>query len=124
MKRSIGLLSMLLAMGCAPSSELDSAVGKSSNALLTQGQMIVYDRGDAVPQSDLVEVSPPGGLKPGDTMLGGTVLEGVVKISVRIDYAQGNVTSGIFQATKGKVRIVFPFTEHATVIDGNVTLTD
>ena len=33
-------------------------------------------------------------------------------------------TAGVFQATRGDVLIDFPFTEHATVFKGEVTLTD
>jgi uncharacterized protein len=80
-------------------------------------QMIVYRAGEKVPQAELVDLGPPAGL-------GGTVLEGDPKISARIDYAQGHLLAGVFQATRGKVLIHFPFTEHATILNGEVELTD
>ena len=79
--------------------------------------MIVYKAGEKVPESELVDLGPPEGL-------GGTVLEGDPKISARIDYAGGNLLAGVFQATRGKVLIHFPFTEHATILNGEVELTD
>jgi len=56
--------------------------------------------------------------------LGGKVLEGTPEIFARIDYAKGPVAAGLFKATKGKILIHFPFTEHATILEGEVTLTD
>jgi uncharacterized cupin superfamily protein len=79
--------------------------------------MIVYKAGEKVPESELVDLGPPEGL-------GGTVLEGDPKISARIDYAAGNLLAGVFQATSGTVLIHFPFSEHATITSGEVTLTD
>ena len=32
--------------------------------------------------------------------------------------------SGIYEVTKGKFKVIYPFHEHATVLDGEVTLTD
>jgi uncharacterized cupin superfamily protein len=31
---------------------------------------------------------------------------------------------GIFEATTGTVEVTFPFTEHATILEGEVTITD
>lgn len=59
---------------------------------------------------------------PGD--LGGKVLSGDPQLSGRIDFMQGPETAGLFMATTGVVEINFPFTEHATIVDGEVTLTD
>ncbi|KFA92882.1 hypothetical protein Q664_12585 [Archangium violaceum Cb vi76] len=56
--------------------------------------------------------------------LGGRVLEGNPRIYARIDYSRGPVAAGLFKATRGKIRITFPFTEHATILEGEVTLTD
>lgn len=77
----------------------------------------IYDAGEPVPESQLVDLGPPASL-------GATVLEGDPRISARIDYAEGDVLAGIFQATPGKALIEFPFTEHATILDGEVELTD
>jgi uncharacterized cupin superfamily protein len=52
------------------------------------------------------------------------VLQGSLNLSARIDYAEDAVTAGVFQATRGSARIHFPFTEHATILSGAVTLTD
>ncbi len=81
------------------------------------GEIIVYRRGEAVPQQQLVDLGAPG-------ELGGEVLEGDPTISARVDFADGVFTAGVFQATRGKVLIHFPFTEHATILSGSVELTD
>jgi uncharacterized cupin superfamily protein len=81
------------------------------------GRMIVYRAGEKVPESELVDLGPPENL-------GGTVLEGDPRISARIDFAQGPLLAGVFQATRGKASIHFPFSEHATILDGEVELTD
>jgi uncharacterized cupin superfamily protein len=82
-----------------------------------KGAMVVYRAGEKVPESELVDLGPPANL-------GGTVLEGDPRISARIDYVQGGLLAGVFQATPGKARIGFPFTEHATILKGEVELTD
>jgi uncharacterized protein len=79
--------------------------------------MIVYTS-KSVKEAQLV----PFQGRPED--MGGELLEGDVRISLRIDFQQGPATAGIFEATRGKVRITFPFTEHATIHEGEVTLTD
>lgn len=84
---------------------------------LRAGAMIVYRPGAKVPESQLVDLGAPADL-------GGTVLNGDPRISARVDYAGAGVLAGVFQATRGKVRIHFPFTEHATILDGEVELTD
>ena len=84
---------------------------------LEKGTMLVYRAGGKVLESELVDLGPPANL-------GGTVLEGDPRISARTDYAQGGLLAGVFQATRGKARIEFPFTEHATILNGEVDLTD
>ena len=91
------------------------AAGTASS--LEKGMMIVYRAGEKVPESELADLGAPENL-------GGTVLEGDPRISARIDYADGRLLAGVFQATPGKLRIVFPFTEHATILNGEVELTD
>jgi uncharacterized protein len=103
---AIGVLFAVGAMALSPGA-----------AVASPPQMIVYRAGERVPESELVDLGPPEGL-------GGLVLEGDPKISVRVDYAQGNLLAGVFQATRGKVLIYFPFTEHATILNGEVELTD
>ncbi|MFT3770244.1 MAG: cupin domain-containing protein [Minicystis sp.] len=113
--RNILFLTALLATGCAVPSSAE-ITGESASAL-TQGQMIVYEAGHAISQDQLVDLGPPEGL-------GGTVLAGDPHISARVDYADNGLLGGVFQATSGKVLIHFPFTEHATILDGEVALTD
>ena len=36
----------------------------------------------------------------------------------------GQILSGIYEVTKGKFKVIYPFHEHATVLSGKVTLTD
>jgi uncharacterized cupin superfamily protein len=79
--------------------------------------MIVYPSHQPVADTDLVDLGAPADL-------GGKVLEGNPRISARIDYQREGVTAGIFQATTGVVEVTFPFTEHATILDGAVTITD
>lgn len=90
---------------------------KVDDIRLEKGTMLVYRAGERVAESDLVDLGPPANL-------GGTVLEGDPRISARIDYARGGLLAGVFQATRGKARIRFPFTEHATILHGEVELTD
>lgn len=93
---------------------------EQSTASLEQlgGQaMIVYSPRQPVDESSLSPVGSP-------EEMGGEVLEGHPVLSARIDFSQQGLTAGLFKATTGKVRIHFPFTEHATILEGEVTLTD
>jgi len=51
------------------------------------------------------------------------VLAGKPRLSTRISYRDKSVTAGIFEATRGKVEVTFPFTEYATILEGEVTIT-
>ncbi|MDJ0591214.1 MAG: cupin domain-containing protein [Pleurocapsa sp. MO_226.B13] len=77
---------------------------------------IYYPKTLVVPRSELTEVDPAA--------LGGEILEGDVRIFIRLDYVNYNVSGGIFESTAGKARVVFPFTEHATFLRGLVRVTD
>lgn len=79
--------------------------------------MRVYQPNAIVLDSDLVDLGDPADL-------GGRVIEGTPRISARVDFDAEGVTAGIFEATTGKVEIQFPYTEHATILEGEVTLTD
>ncbi len=79
--------------------------------------MIVYEPHRPVADTDLVDLGDPEGL-------GGKVLEGDPRISARVDYQRDGMTAGVFQSTTGVVEITFPFTEHATILEGEVTITD
>lgn len=83
----------------------------------TPAPMVVYKAGNVVPPSQLSDLGPP-------ESLGGTVLSGDPKLSARVDYRDGAGTAGVFQATRGDAQIRFPFTEHATLIDGALTVAD
>jgi uncharacterized protein len=81
------------------------------------GEMWVYSPKKAVDKSTLVSLGPP-------EALGGEVLTGNPQLYGRIDFQQGNLLGGFFMATTGLIRVTFPFTEHATILEGEVTLTD
>jgi hypothetical protein len=80
--------------------------------------MQIYSPKD--PPVDVSTLQPLGA--PSD--LGGEVVSGDPKLFGRIDFKKGHLTGGLFMATTGTVRITFPFTEHATILEGEVTLTD
>jgi len=85
---------------------------------LEQGRMVFYDVLRPVPRSQLQEIPDPASL-------GGTVLEGNPRAFIRVDYGTpAGLLAGIFEVTRGKIRIVYPFTEHATIITGFVRITD
>lgn len=80
--------------------------------------MIIYEpKNNGIPDSELIDLGNPADL-------GGEVISGNPRVSARVDFQQGNITAGIFEATTGVVKITFPFTEHATIIEGEVILTD
>jgi uncharacterized protein len=58
--------------------------------------------------------------------LGSTILDGECKASGKMEFGAPDspVSCGWFSCTKGKFRMVYPFNEHATVVEGQVTLTD
>jgi uncharacterized protein len=79
--------------------------------------MRVYPLSGAIADNDMADLGDPKGL-------GGRVLSGNPRISARVDFQDGPMTAGIFEATTGTVEIHFPFTEHATILEGQVTITD
>jgi hypothetical protein len=81
------------------------------------GEMLVYSPKKSVDLSTLFSLGPP-------EALGGQVLMGTPQLYGRIDFQQGNMLGGLFMATTGMIRVTFPFTEHATILEGEVTLTD
>ncbi|WP_221794318.1 cupin domain-containing protein [Oceanobacter mangrovi] len=56
--------------------------------------------------------------------LGSEVIEGNPEASVQflVGNPETNIAVGLFGCTKGVFRMVYPFTEHATVLSGKVTL--
>jgi uncharacterized cupin superfamily protein len=80
-------------------------------------EMTVYSLKAAVDISTLASLGPPDAL-------GGQVLSGQPAIFGRVDFHKGNLMGGLFMATTGLIRVTYPFTEHATILEGEVTLTD
>lgn len=79
--------------------------------------MRVYPLFRAIADGELADLGDPKDL-------GGRVLSGNPRISARVDFQDGPMTAGVFEATTGTVEIHFPFTEHATIMEGQVTITD
>jgi len=52
------------------------------------------------------------------------LLVGKPQLSTRISYRDRSVTAGVFEATRGKIEVTFPFTEYATILEGEVTIID
>ena len=95
-----------------------ATLGSVKKAETAATAMIVYSpRGQQVSEEGFVSLGDPENL-------GGHVLEGNPQIFARIDYSHNGTTAGLFKATTGKIEILFPFTEHATILEGEVTLTD
>ena len=80
-------------------------------------KMIVYSPGPIRDLSQFVSLGPT-------VALGGKVLEGTPEILARVDFSANGMTAGLFMATRGRVEVTFPFTEHATILEGEVTITD
>jgi uncharacterized cupin superfamily protein len=97
--------------------EMSSAALEGGESAPGPKRMIVYSTRQKVDDSKFVWLGPP---EP----MGGQVLEGNPMLYGRIDYSKDGVMAGIFKATKGKIRVTFPFTEHATILEGSVTITD
>jgi hypothetical protein len=113
------LVGILNACGGTPREEV-AAPGTSVSAISepsTQSAMRVYSPNETLDPSTFAPLGSP-------EALGGEVLEGTPALSGRIDFSDRGMTAGIFKATTGIVRIVFPFSEHATILEGEVTLTD
>ncbi|ADO68963.1 cupin domain-containing protein [Stigmatella aurantiaca] len=88
----------------------------SSNAVRAR-RMNVCSPGTIQDISQLVSLGAPENL-------GGKTLGGRPEIFTRVDFRAGPMTAGLFMATQGRVEVTFPFTEHATILEGEVTLTD
>ena len=58
--------------------------------------------------------------------LGSTILEGKAKAFGRFTHGnpEAPMSGGFFAVTQSTFRMVYPFTEHAIVLEGEVTLTD
>lgn len=56
--------------------------------------------------------------------LGATVIEGAPEAWVRLDFGGDGMTCGVFACSAGKIEYPFPSTEYATILEGEVRLTD
>lgn len=58
--------------------------------------------------------------------IGATTLEGSIKVAGKLLYGslETPVSGGLYSATKGKYRVVYPFHEHATLLDGELAIID
>jgi hypothetical protein len=104
----------------SPGSELPartSLAPPATSAPAHPGEMLVFSPKKNVDKSTLFSLGPP-------QALGGEVLTGNPQIFGRFDFQEGNMRSGLFMATTGLIRVTFPFTEYATILEGKVTLTD
>lgn len=113
------LVSILSACGGSPESE--SSTPETSAAALEQAPagsgFFAYPQKNRVDETGFIPMGSP-------EALGGKVLEGSPVLSGRIDVNEGGMMAGVFKATTGKVLIHFLYNEHATILDGEVTLTD
>lgn len=59
-------------------------------------------------------------------LLGATLTEGDPQAAALMIYGQPNdtISCGVFSCTHGGFRMVYPFNEHATLLEGEVELTD
>ncbi len=58
--------------------------------------------------------------------IGASTLEGPIEVSGKLLFGsfESPVSGGLYAATKGKYRVIYPFHEHATLLDGELALTD
>ena len=58
--------------------------------------------------------------------IGGTTIEGPIKVAGKLLFGtlETAVSGGLYSATKGKYRVVYAFHEHATLLDGDLAITD
>jgi uncharacterized protein len=120
---NLGLIVLTgLLVACGGELPRGSSGDMTSSSAALQGAapsgMIVYaTRGKPVDEAGFVWLGPP-------ELLGGRVLEGDPRLYARIDHSGNGVTAGLFKATTGKIEVTFPFSEHATILEGQVTITD
>jgi len=58
--------------------------------------------------------------------IGAATLEGPIQVSGKIVFGslETPVSGGFYAATRGRYRVVYPFHEHATLLEGELELTD
>ena len=64
-----------------------------------------------------------GSFVPYDTKEGGAIkTSGDLQTQITVDIDNGTVMGGVFRQVKGKAEIIWPATEHAFVLEGEVTI--
>ncbi|QND46044.1 DUF861 domain-containing protein (plasmid) [Rhizobium lusitanum] len=58
--------------------------------------------------------------------IGATTIEGPIKVAGKLLFGTLGtaVFGGLYSATKGKYRVVYAFHDHATLLDGDLAITD
>ncbi|MGP8026810.1 MAG: cupin domain-containing protein [Acidocella sp.] len=58
--------------------------------------------------------------------IGATTVEGPIAVSGKILFGslKSPLSGGLYAASQGKYRVTYPFHEHATLLDGQLALTD
>ncbi|MBK5356566.1 DUF861 domain-containing protein [Pseudomonas sp. TH41] len=61
-----------------------------------------------------------------ESLGGKTLSETEIKLYARSDFGGGNLplTAGLFETTKGRFSFTYPFSELATLVDGELEITD
>lgn len=102
------------AIGCGnEAAPLDEAAISQASHTTSSGSVTIYEGGHSVAQNQL---SPLNAADFGITPIGCHI-----DLRGRIDLNEGSLFGGVFQATEGRYRVVFPGATHTTIIDGRVT---
>ncbi|GEO87002.1 MULTISPECIES: cupin domain-containing protein [Alphaproteobacteria] len=58
--------------------------------------------------------------------IGATTVDGPILVAGKLLFGSFDtpVSGGLYSATKGKYRVTYPFHEHATLLDGELAITD
>jgi uncharacterized cupin superfamily protein len=58
--------------------------------------------------------------------IGATTVEGPIQVAGKLLFGsfETPVSGGLYSATQGKYRVTYPFHEHATLLDGELAITD
>lgn len=112
------LVSILAACGGSPEDETLSTETSVSELTGTPAQgFFAYNQKIRVDERGFISLGSPDSL-------GGKVLEGSPQLTGRFDVNEAGMIAGVFKVTTGKVQILFPYNEHATILDGEVVITD
>ncbi len=89
--------------------------GAAERSLIDATGLVVYRTGDKVPECDLVPLDP--------LEFGGERIDADVEWSGRLDLVTETLVGGVFQATRGSYRVVYPGSTHVTIHAGKVNVT-